>query len=137
MPEPKLLFGELNFTPGAEPWHRGELRSHACQGGGRCAELRGWLVYFARVFLSGGVGKYCSPVPDEAGVVFRAGAKLDLALPSGNDAYLLVRRWVGTADTSSAERGLLLLLLLNKSKSSSATTPSPVLTSWQSQLLLG
>lgn len=47
--------------------------------------------------MSGGVYKYCSPVPDGAGVVLRAGAKLDPALPGGNNAYLLARRWVGMA----------------------------------------
>lgn len=63
--------------------------------------------------------KYCSSVPDDAGVVLREGAKLDLALPGGNDAYLLARQWVGTApsltglaDTGLAEQGLLLLVLL-------------------------
>lgn len=84
--------------------------------GRRCAELQSRLVYIACVFMSGGVYKYCSPVPDDAGVALRAGAKLDLALPGGNDAYLLAGRWVGAApslpgvaDTASAHRGLLLL----------------------------
>lgn len=86
--------------------------------------------------MSGGVYKYCSPVPDGAGVVLRAGAKLDLALPGGNNAYLLARRWVGTApslagvaDTGSAEQGVVIIIKINKSKSSSATTTSPLLTS--------
>lgn len=130
VPEPKLLFGELNFTPGAEPRHRGELRSHACQGR-RCAELRSRLVYFACVFMSGGVYKYCSPVPDGAGVVLRAGAKLDLALPGGNNAYLLARRWVGTAQCGRhwLSRTGVIIIKINKSKSSSAATTSPMLTS--------
>lgn len=33
VPEPKLLFGELNFMLGARPWCCEESRSHACRGG--------------------------------------------------------------------------------------------------------
>lgn len=111
----QIAFWRAQFHAGSgavAPWGIEEPRL----SGRRCAELWSWLVYFACVFMSGGVYKYCSPVPDDAGVVLRAGAKLDLALPGGNDAYLLARRWVGTApllagmaNTSSAEGGLLLL----------------------------
>lgn len=130
----QIAFWRAQFHTGSRavaPWGIEEPRL----SGRRCAELQSWLVYFACVFMSGGVYKYCSPVPDGAGVVLRAGAKLDLALPGGNNAYLLVRRWAGTAlllagvaDTGSAEQGVIIIKI-NKSKSSSATTTSPVMTS--------
>lgn len=49
MPELKLLFGGLNFTLGAKPWRREELRSHACQGGD--AMNFGVCLFIFRIYL--------------------------------------------------------------------------------------
>lgn len=110
--------------------------------GRRCDELRSLLVYFPYLFVCGGGYKYYLRAPDDTGVVLNAGAKFDLALSGGSDAYLLARQWVG-ANPSLARRGRRYLsktgaiIKINKSKSSPALTASPMLTSLRSHLLPG
>lgn len=110
-PELELLFGGLNFTLGAKPRHGDESRSHACQGGDAMNLGAGLFIFRISLRERVGMYKYYSHATDNTGVFLNMGAKFDLALSGGSDAYLLARRWVGinpslgVSDAISAKRG--------------------------------